>query len=81
MHKAIIKKIDKIKVYSTFLDNIWGDDLADMQLWVNLIKWLAFSLCYQHLWFLPIKYKKGVTISNAFQNFLNKSNRKSNKIL
>ena len=30
LHKPIIKKIKKRKVYS-FRDNIWGVDLADMQ--------------------------------------------------
>ena len=32
LHKPIISKFKKIKVYSTFKDNIWGADLADMQL-------------------------------------------------
>ena len=32
LHKPIIKKFKKRKVYSTFKDNIWGADLADMQL-------------------------------------------------
>ena len=31
LHKAVIKKINKRKVYSQFKDNIWGVDLADMQ--------------------------------------------------
>ena len=31
LHKPIIKKINKRKVYSQFKDNIWGVDLADMQ--------------------------------------------------
>ena len=32
LHKPIIKKFEKRRVYSTFKDNIWGVDLADMQL-------------------------------------------------
>ena len=32
LHKPIIKKFKKRKVYSAFKDNIWGADLADMQL-------------------------------------------------
>ena len=32
LHKLIIRKSDKRKVYSTFTGNIWGADLADMQL-------------------------------------------------
>ena len=31
LHKPVIKKIHKRKVYSQFNDNIWGVDLADMQ--------------------------------------------------
>ena len=30
LHKPIIRKFNKRKVYSSFKDNIWGDDLADM---------------------------------------------------
>ena len=32
LHKPTIKKLKKTKVYSAFKDNIWGTDLADMQL-------------------------------------------------
>ena len=32
LHKPIIRKFKKRKVYSSFKDNIWGVDLADMQL-------------------------------------------------
>ena len=32
LHKHIIEKINKRKVYSSFKDNIWVVDLADMQL-------------------------------------------------
>ena len=32
LHKPIIRKFNKIKVHSPFIDNIWGIDLADMQL-------------------------------------------------
>ena len=31
LHKLIIRKFKKRKVYSYFRDNIWGVDLADMQ--------------------------------------------------
>ena len=31
LHKTVIKKFNKRKVYSQFKDNIWGVDLADMQ--------------------------------------------------
>ena len=31
LHKPIIKKFKKRKVYSSFRDNIWGVDSANMQ--------------------------------------------------
>ena len=37
LHKPIIKKFKRRKEYSSFKDNIWGLDLADMSL-INLIK-------------------------------------------
>ena len=30
LHKPIIRKFEKRKVHSPFIDNIWGDDLVDM---------------------------------------------------
>ena len=30
--KPIIRKFEKRKVHSSFIDNVWGPDLADMQL-------------------------------------------------
>ena len=32
LHKLIIRKFNKRKVQPPFIDNIWGTDLADMQL-------------------------------------------------
>ena len=40
-HKPIIREFDKRKVHSPFIDNIWGADLADMQL-IHKLKDLDF---------------------------------------
>ena len=32
LHKPIIRKFEKRKVHSPFIDNIWGVDVANMQL-------------------------------------------------
>ena len=32
LHKQIIRKCEKRKIDSTFIDNTWNADLADMQL-------------------------------------------------
>ena len=42
LHRLIIRKFGKIKVHSSFIDNIWGADLADMQLISKFNKDLGF---------------------------------------
>ena len=46
------------------------------------IKYLlcAIDLFSKYAWVIPIKDKKGITITNAFQKILKESNRKPNKI-
>ena len=45
LHKPIIKKFNKRKVYSQFRDNIWGVDLADMQSLSYKNKGIKYLLC------------------------------------
>ena len=45
LHKPFIRKFDKRKVHSPFLDNIWGADLADMQFISKFNKRFRFLLC------------------------------------
>ena len=45
LHKPIIRKFKKRKVYSGFKGNIWGADLADMQLISKFNKGFRFLLC------------------------------------
>ena len=85
LHKPIIRKFKKRKVYSSFKDNIWGVDLADMQLISKYNKGVRYLLCAidlfsKYAFVAPLKDKKGVTIISAFQSILYKSNRKPNKI-
>ena len=85
LHKPIIRKFKKRKVYSGFKDNIWGTDLADMQLISKFNKGTRFLLCVidifsKYAWVAPLKDKKGVTTVNAFQKVLNKSDSKPSKI-
>ena len=44
LHKPIIIKFEKRKVYSSSKDNIWGADLANMQLISRFNKRFRFSL-------------------------------------
>ena len=45
LHKLIIRKFKKRRVYSSFKGNIWGADLADMQLISKYAKRIRFLLC------------------------------------
>ena len=45
LRKPIITKFNKQKVYSSFKDNIWGADLADMQLLSKFDKGIKYLLC------------------------------------
>ena len=63
LHKPVIKKFKKRKVYSSFKDNIWGVDLADMQSLSKFNKGFKYLLCAidllsKYAWFIPIKDKK-----------------------
>ena len=75
LHKPIIRKVRKRKVYSSFKDNIWGVDLADMQLISKYNKGIRYLLCAidlfsKYAFAVPLKDKKGNTIVNAFQSIL-----------
>ena len=45
LHKAIIRKLKKRRVYSPFKGNICGANLADMQLISKFDKGIKFFLC------------------------------------
>ena len=50
LHKPIIKKSEKRKVYSQFKDNIWGVDLADMQSLSRKNKGIKYLfMCYRFI--------------------------------
>ena len=86
LHKLIIRKLKKRKVYSAFKDNIWDADLADMQLLSKYNKGIRFLLCVidifsKYAWVVPLKDKNGISIVKAFQSILKQLNsRKPNKI-
>ena len=80
----LLKKFKKRKVYSSFKDNIWGIDLADMQLLSKFNKGIKYLLCAidlfsKYAWVIPLKDQKGPNIVNAFQKIISKE-RKPNKI-
>ena len=82
--KQIIRKLEKRKVQSSFIDNIQGIDLPDMHLINKFNKWIRILLCVidifsKYAWIIPLKDKKDITITNGFQIVLNESNPKQRK--
>ena len=85
MHKPVIKKLNKRKVYAQFKGNIWGVDLADIQSLSNKSKGIKYLLCAidlysKYAFAVPLKDKKGISILYAFNKIIKQSNRKPNKI-
>ena len=85
LHKPVIRKFNKRKVYSQFKDNIWGVDLADMQSLNKQNKGIKYLLCAidlfsKYAFVVPLKDKKGTSITNAFNKIIKQSNRKPNKM-
>ena len=75
LHKPIIRKLKKRKVYPAFKNYIWAADLADMQLISKFNRGFKFLLYVidifsKYAWVVPLKDKKGVSIVNAFQKIL-----------
>ena len=58
-------------MYSSFRDNIWGVDLADMQSLSKYNKGIKYLLCAidlfrKYAWVVPLKDKRGISIVNVF---------------
>ena len=75
LYKPYIGNFEKRKVHSSFTDNIGGADHTDMQLISKFSKEFRFLLCVidiysKCVWVAPLKYKRGTTITNAFQKNL-----------
>ena len=75
LDKPIIRNFKKRSVYSGFKDNIWGCDLAHMQLISKFNKRIRFLLCVIDI----LRDEKSVSIVNAFQKILKEFNRKPYK--
>ena len=58
LHKPIIRKFKKRKVYSSFKDNIWGADLADMQSISKFNKVFRILLCVIDIFRLGCSFKR-----------------------
>ena len=85
LHKPIIRIMKNKNYANLFKDNIWGADLADMQLISKFIKGFRFLLFVigiysKYAWVVPVKANRGIIITNAVQILLDESNSRPNKI-
>ena len=76
LHKPIITKFEKRKLHSSFIDNIWGAYLTDIQListFNNRFRFLCLIDIYsKYEWIIILQDKREITITNAFQKNLDK---------
>ena len=71
LHKAIIKKFKRRKVYATFEDNIWAADLVEMGSLSSKYRNVNCFLCVmdiftKYAWVKFLKEKKVKTVLNSF---------------
>src|SRR5204862_834892 len=81
LHKPIIKKFPKRKVYVNGIDHTWAADLVDMSSMSKENKGIKFLLAVidvfsKYGWMLPLKNKTGISVSEAFEKIFTMSNRK-----
>ena len=74
LRKPIIRNFKKRTVYSGSKDNIWGADLADMQLISKFNKGFRFLLCVidifsKYAWVVPLKNKKVLVLLMLFKKY------------
>ena len=67
LNKPIIRKFEKSKVHSFFIDNTWG------KIWHSIkgfgILWSATDIYSKYVEVIPLKKKKGILLTNAVQKF------------
>ena len=85
LHKPVIRKFNKRKIYSQFKDNTWGVDLTDTRLLSKKKKGIKYLLCAidlfsKYAFVVPLKDKIVISITNALNKIIKQSNRKPNKI-
>ena len=81
LHKLMIKKFKRRKVYTRLKDNIWPADLAEMGSITSKNRGGKFLFCAvdvftKYAWFKTLQDKKAKTVLNAFIKIVNESKRK-----
>ena len=85
LHKLVINKFKRRKVYVRFWGNVWAGDLAEMKSLSSKNKNVKYLLSVidvftKYLWIKHLKDKKGKMVLNGFIEIINESNCKPNKL-
>ena len=85
LHKPVLKKFKRRKIYARFKDSIQAADLAEMESLSSNSKNIKYLLCAidvytKYAWVKHLKDKKGKTVLNAFMEIVNEFNRKPNRL-
>ena len=75
LRRPITRKFERHKIYSSYRDNIWGADLAIVQLIIKHRKGVRYLLNVIHVylkraWVVPLKDEEGIKINIALQKNL-----------
>ena len=85
MHKRIIKKFKRRYIYSPGIDAIWTSDLILIPKYAKQNKGYKYILTIMDIfskfaWIRVSRKKDKITITNAFEDIIKKSNRKCQKL-
>jgi len=77
LHKPIIKKFPKRKVYVNGIDKIWAADLVEMQAISNFNRGVRYLLTVidvfsKYGWMLPLKDKTGKSVADPLKEIFKK---------
>ena len=80
LHKPVIKKFTRRQANVFQVDEIWGAHLVEMQEWSRVNKGYRYMLNIIDVfstfaWSIPLKDKKGETVTEAFKSTVKQSNR------
>ena len=77
LHKQIIRKFKERKDYTSFRENIWRVDLADVRSLSKYNKGIKYLFCAidifsKRAWVVHLKDKRGISIVNVLQKIISK---------
>ena len=85
LHEPVTKKFKTRKVYARFKDDIWTADLAEMESLPSKNRNVEYLLCVidvftKYAGIKSLEDKKGKTVLIEFNEIVNESNSKPNKL-